>query len=270
MYFPKKFDISRAIELGELIEHAYAHFESFQNGATWEPPPGYTITRELFYQLPAAKSPLKNIKFLNYEFRGILRINKYLASDVPFGYIVKKKNCLYLIFRGTKTVGEWIRDLNIGLVPYVLPEYGKVHEGFLQTYTLFRADIKKSLAEIAGRIQVFVAGHSLGAAVATLAVPDIAATLSRSNITLYTFGSPRIGDSDYAATFNRQFGARSFRIVNTSDLVCSIPLPVQIGYRVGGYFAHVATPVNFTFQANDLEVNHTMKTYLSALRSAMR
>ena len=61
------------------------------------------------------------------------------------------------------------------------------------------------------------------------------------------------------------FGPRSFRIANTCDIVTSIPLPAPIAGIVGGYFSHVDTPVDMTIQKDDLEQNHSMRTYLAAL-----
>ena len=36
MYFPKAFDVERALQLGELIKQAYAQFESFENEQQWK------------------------------------------------------------------------------------------------------------------------------------------------------------------------------------------------------------------------------------------
>jgi hypothetical protein len=48
--------------------------------------------------------------------------------------------------------------------------------------------------------------------------------------------------------------------------VVSIPLPVPFLRFIGGYFTHVDTPVDFTIQKEDLEQNHVISTYLSALK----
>lgn len=87
---------------------------------------------------------------------------------------------------------------------------------------------------------------------------------------LYTFGSPRVGDSTFVQTFNSFFAVKSFRIVNASDMVTEIPFPTPIAGIVGGYFSHVDTPVVSTEQLNDIEDNHDMKTYLSSLEKNKR
>jgi triacylglycerol lipase len=115
------------------------------------------------------------------------------------------------------------------------------------------------------RTKLYVAGHSLGAALTVCAVPDIEASTRCRVEALYTFGSPRVGDDAFVQAFNGAFASRSFRISNTSDIVTSIPLPAPIAGIVGGYFSHVDTPIDMTIQKNDLERNHSMRTYLAAL-----
>jgi hypothetical protein len=34
---------------------------------------------------------------------------------------------------------------------------------------------------------------------------------------------------------------------------------------IGGFFTHVETPIDFTIQEEDLEKNHVIETYLTAL-----
>ncbi|HET6576195.1 MAG TPA: lipase family protein [Fimbriiglobus sp.] len=52
-------------------------------------------------------------------------------------------------------------------------------------------------------VQLYVVGHSLGGAVATLCAYDIACRLPAYNPVLVTFGSPAVGDIDFAIGFNK-------------------------------------------------------------------
>lgn len=156
----------------------------------------------------------------------------------------------------------------IQLAPYLLSNFGKVHDGFLLTDNLFRAEIQETLEKTDRYSPLFIAGHSLGGALATMALPDIGARTGRKAVALYTYGSPRIGDNAFVTAFNDRYGEKSFRIINTSDLVELIPPPAPIAGSLGGFFSHVETPVGFTIQFEDVAKNHDLRTYLSALRDS--
>ncbi|MCX5893209.1 MAG: lipase family protein, partial [Deltaproteobacteria bacterium] len=66
------------------------------------------------------------------------------------------------------------------------------------------------------RRTVWFTGHSLGAALATLAASRYGKVRG-----LYTFGSPRVGDLD----FKQAFLVPTYRFVNHDDLVTRVPPP---------------------------------------------
>jgi len=68
---------------------------------------------------------------------------------------------------------------------------------------------------------VWITGHSLGAALATLAAHRYGAAQ-----VLYSFGSPLVGDAE----FRNRFRATHFRVVNNTDIVTRVP-PEALGYR---------------------------------------
>ncbi|GJP43027.1 hypothetical protein CLOM_g2533 [Closterium sp. NIES-68] len=86
--------------------------------------------------------------------------------------------------------------------------------------------------------RVYLTGHSLGGALSTL----FAYELSQSNLvrdrnihlTMYNYGSPRVGNAAFVARFNAHV-ADSWRIVNRSDIIPTVPK--LMGYR------HVCCPV---------------------------
>jgi pimeloyl-ACP methyl ester carboxylesterase len=259
VYFPKGFDIVAAVELGGLVVQAYDQFDAFENGRPWKLSGEYELLRELRY---AAKGPGG---ILDLDLRSLFGGVKGGEASIPIGFVARRGRRSFVVFRGTKTAKEWTKNFNVNLVPYPLPGYGNAHEGFLRTYLGVQAEIAAALSERGGRGRLYLAGHSLGAALATLALPDIESSLKARVTALYTFGSPRAGDGEFARAFDASFGDRSFRIANCSDVVASIPPPAPLAGFVGGYFAHVDTPVDFDAQANDVEANHAMKTYLAAL-----
>ncbi len=267
MYFPPDFDLERSIELARLVTQAYEQLDAFQNGAPWELKGGYSLVTELVHDSEIPALARLHTQF-ETEIRILRRSRQTKDRAYPVGFVARKGSDVFIAFRGTTTVPEWVRNLNVRLSDYCEKDYGKVHDGFMETYALIRGMVLRVLSPMSPTCRLFVAGHSLGAALGTLALPDIVANTRLRKPVLYTFGSPRVGDSQFCESFNLHFGETSFRIVNTSDVVVSLPLPVPILGVIGGYFSHVEQPIDFTVQRNDLEKNHSMDTYLSSLAAA--
>ena len=64
--------------------------------------------------------------------------------------------------------------------------------------------------------KIWMTGHSLGAALATLAADRYGNVQG-----VYTFGSPRVGDG----AFKKNFEVEAYRIVNNKDIVTRVPPP---------------------------------------------
>jgi triacylglycerol lipase len=265
MYFPKGFNKKLAIELGELVIQAYEQFDKFENGEEWRLSKPYELID--VFQYAVKSDTILGIKIPNYaKIRSFFKQTDKEIVLVPMGFIAKKEHTVFIVFRGTKTPKEWISNLTINMVEYFIPSYGNVHEGFLEVYNSIKETIEKNKDSMTAKSKVFVAGHSLGAALATLSLPDIEINHGKKLNALYTFGSPRVGDDSFVKKFDSIFKNRCYRVVNTSDVVTSIPLPIPIIGSLGGYFSHVDIPVDFTIQSNDISKNHEMDTYIEEIQ----
>lgn len=127
---------------------------------------------------------------------------------------------VFIAYRGTqpKALLDLLADIRFGLVEW--PQGGRVHEGFLASYHSLRDEIDEWLDQ-SGMRALVVTGHSLGAALATLLAS------ARPDADLVTFGSPRVGDAEFASTFASR---RARRYVDCTDQVTAAP-PELIGYR---------------------------------------
>jgi triacylglycerol lipase len=266
MYYPRGFDRRRAIEAAELINQAYAQLSAFKNGEAWSLQGGYTLVRQLQYPRAEAADPRGPVGRLDVELRTSLKARLGNVGDLPIGFIAASGADVFLVFRGTMTTAEWLKDLSIRLAPYRYGVNGNVHEGFARTYGIFRDSIHSALRDLKTGGRLLITGHSLGAGLATLCAPDIATNARFKAPFVYTYGSPRVGDKTFAAGHNELLRDRSFRIANTCDVVTSVPFPSPVLGFLGGYFTHVDTPVDFTTQAEDSEKNHDMGTYIAALK----
>jgi len=98
-----------------------------------------------------------------------------------------------------------------------------VHKGFYNSYLSIARQVNlaaKSLLADCQHCHVYITGHSLGGAIATLAAADLYSVTP--DLTLYTFGSPRVGDLAFATYFDKVV-PDTFRLVHNADLVPHIP-----------------------------------------------
>jgi triacylglycerol lipase len=264
MHFPPGFDLELALGQGRLIEAAYDGFQSLEAGTAWTPPEASRLIREIKYSVIAG-SILDKESPIGHFILKLPVFKERKISEIPIGFVARQGRTIHFIFRGTQTSIEWINNLNAGLEPFFLEDHGSVHEGFLTVYLNIRDQLHAIAQTLGPRHRIHVAGHSLGAALAAFAACDLQGALGLKVASLYTFGAPRMGDNAFATAFNRSFARKSFRIANSCDMVTEVPFPVKFAGFLGGYFAHIDTPVPFTVQENDSIKNHQMATYLAAL-----
>ncbi|KAL4452452.1 hypothetical protein ABPG75_008114 [Micractinium tetrahymenae] len=112
-----------------------------------------------------------------------------------------------------------------------------VHSGFLTAYDSVRPAVLSVLStllegEAPRTWRLFLTGHSLGGALATLCAWDSAHRSWRTQVELevWNFGCPRVGNRAFAEHYNRLVPS-TWRVVNARDTVCTLP-------RLMGY-AHV-------------------------------
>ena len=101
-----------------------------------------------------------------------------------------------------------------------------VHDGFLDQFNEvvydIETNIKNYLSSNKTKKKIVFTGHSLGGALATLASCYFAIVFRDASINCVTFGSPRVGCSNFTNTFNK-YCNKSYRFVNENDPVPSLP-----------------------------------------------
>lgn len=173
---------------------------------------------------------------------------RYLAAlEAPgfprMGYIAQSRTQLIIVFRGTKDAEDLKKDLLVTQTAYpFLPGKGwRTHAGFTELYGLLRPGLRKALAQIKSRKQLYVTGYSLGGALACLCAMDPAVRKTASSVRLYTFGAPRVGNPPFAEALSKRTSS-CVRVVNEGDWVTTMPPEDFLGvrYRHGGrsYLLH--------------------------------
>ena len=114
-----------------------------------------------------------------------------------------------------------------------IPDAGQVSGGFQETYegddtnpieSTILTKLDKLIAT-GNYDSLYITGHSLGAALAVVAFPDLSVNTSISNVFMYNFAGPAVGNSDFTSKYESLYGDNhaSFRVVNTNDLVPKLP-----------------------------------------------
>lgn len=259
--FPAGFDKALALEAAGLVNQAYAEYLAFKaHDPNWR-----------------LQGPYDDIAHFSAEPQGIL--GGLLEKVEPFGFVARKQGTknIFVVFRGTQSPGDLLSDISFTQTSPSWQGWGKVEGGFWKLYRQCSASVINGAKAAGAGANVFVTGHSLGSAMATLAVADLVNAGIASS--LYVFASPRVGDLDFATKFNGSVAAK-WRVTNTEDIVTTVPLATaavgtmaipknlfsaMLDLASQLNFEHVGTPVSFTDHKGSVIGNHGMATYVAAL-----
>jgi kumamolisin len=275
------FDPDAAALYGQFIQVAYSMYDAEPGNLTPTPP-----------KLPAG-----------YELVAWVQMQDFLIGStgpVFYGFVAQNGAKFILAIRGTSNGMEWWDDANaVFKTPFKIPGCGSVGCGFARIYDTLEVierpagaqaavaprslgyvgGFSRQIADLIGRhapataraagfptdASVEIAGHSLGAALATLYAMENARTNNIANPAICTFASPTVGDGEFVSAFNA-LGLTSWRIVNQPDIVPKLP-PEILG------FSHVDTLQQYSSigrVTSSVACWHSLATYLSLLNKALQ
>ena len=135
--------------------------------------------------------------------------------------IIGDDRAVILAFRGTSSLRDARTDMKAQRIKW---KYGHAHAGFLEAWRSIRAPIINALHDYGDNgQQLYVTGHSLGGALATLCAYELELAREFAVANLYTFGSPRVFDRAGAENAARVLRNCSFRVVHSNDIVARLP-----------------------------------------------
>ena len=147
-----------------------------------------------------------------------LRLIKPLSVNATQAYVACNDEFAVLAFRGTEA--DRMKDIRADAkaTQATCPTGERVHSGFMQQYDDISYELETALDDEAVRgMPLFITGHSLGGAVATIAARRLDA--ERLIAACYTFGSPKVGTEAWVT----QIKTPIYRIVNSADPVPIVP-----------------------------------------------
>ncbi|KAK7749772.1 hypothetical protein SLS53_000351 [Cytospora paraplurivora] len=137
---------------------------------------------------------------------------------------------IVVAFRGSSSLRNWIADLDFVKVSCDYTAGCKVHDGFKVSWdeiSEYCFALVEEAFDAHPNYTLVVTGHSLGAAVGTLAAVELRNKGYACD--LYTYGSPRVGNLAFVEYVNSQAGAE-YRVTHYDDPVPRLPPMSLFGY----------------------------------------
>ncbi|KAL1916440.1 uncharacterized protein VTP21DRAFT_5631 [Calcarisporiella thermophila] len=172
--------------------------------------------------------------FQHFELNTYFHTNKYGVN----GYVARDTvgKVIVVGFGGTMSLKNWIENLKLLRVDMPGTEDSQVHLGFWESYLEARPLVLEAVSSLLQQHpdhSILITGHSRGGAIASLCAMDLRASQSiPQEVSLATFGEPRLGDANFANHFDR-LGILSKTFINKRDPVPHVPTLLS-GWRRHG------------------------------------
>lgn len=202
-----------------------------------------------------------------YHLIGEVSANLHNVKSERFGFLIASEQYAILAFRGTSTSMDWVHDFIAQQTEYSpIENVGNTHKGFTDIYLSLREQIFQLLTLIPTDLPLFITGHSLGGALATLAAVDIATNTNFTSPAVYTFGAPRVGDPAFVKYYNRTVPIH-WRFQNKYDIVPHLPTLVYHSPQTEEtyFYLHVKGEVQRSFRYGSVVANHLLSSYFQDL-----
>jgi len=204
--------------------------------------------------LAEASSPTVILSFGKPNDLSLTNIKGFVALDTTRSLVI-------VAFAGSgATIRNWLTDFTFLQVPYTQPGCSScwVHSGFITGWVERRSSIMAAVtAALAAHptYSLVITGHSIGGAVGTLAAAEF--RISGQGVDLYTFGSPAVGNKEFASFVTGQAPSlgENYRVTHVNDPVPQIP-PMWLGYYhlSPEYWLAGGTDVTNEYAAGDVVV----------------
>lgn len=146
----------------------------------------------------------------------------------------------FISVRGSSDINNWISNLDaVFTYPYPDNTIG-VHSGLYSEYNKYKEQMYMFVYGLEYGVKLLLTGHSSGSILVSLLAYDLvnSGLISHSNIDLYTYGSPRMGNKQFMESFISKNISHS-RITYKHDIVPHLPeemlgyihLPHEIWYN---------------------------------------
>ncbi len=193
------------------------------------------IAREVYLkqsndnQVPDEEGILNTLQREDDKFISVSGVDNNSAQAA----VIEHEEYLCMAFRGTNELRDWLDNIDAFGTDAL---FGQFHRGFWKSVE----DVWQPIDEKCRALQqvkrrpIFITGHSLGGAMATIAAARYIHE-DKPFTSVYTFGQPRAMTRDTARIFNMECKQRFFRFHNNNDIVTRVPARLMGYSHVGTY-----------------------------------
>lgn len=207
------------------------------NGSTVMYDPKAAVKYSILSSAAYTEDPQKciNKKLSSEKIELLERIEKKCLNKKVYGTcsaytaISHASKQVFLVYRGSDSTKQVLAELVFTLIrqKVLFMEAGYVSKYFYDAFMNLYPCIKESINETLSKnptYDLLVTGHSLGAAMASLAAVALVKEniINPKRLLLYNFGSPRVGDILYALNHDRLV-PNSYRVVHFDDIIVHFP-----------------------------------------------
>lgn len=202
--------------------------------------------------------------------------NNLFNKDELIGTILEDKDRIVIVFRGTLSIYDVFVDLKQKLIGIQdldsrINKNVKIHLGFynyikrILESILFKIDVlvKKNKTN-----HIFIAGHSLGAALATLITYIVSKRYPSLYIYNYDLASPRVGNQSFVDDYNSQKNITTFSIMNLFDSIPNLP-SLDKKFEHIQCLGKVDGKIIFNSNGHSSEQNHSVFRYYDNIDTAV-
>lgn len=211
------------------------------------------------------RGDLKN--YAHYDQIAFDQVETFEGPQDTQGFVGATDKAIVLAFRGTEPDRwtDWCTDLSsmqkLWLGCQVHTGFSTAHDGVAKHYLELIRKFRTSNQAI------YVTGHSLGGALATLAGKVLATGGEAGDdfkpALIVTFGAPKVGDNQFTSTY----GVVLLRFVHNEDIIPHVP-PLG-SYVDGGSLLYFNADGKLTYNVNDIAtVTNRLKNAVTAIIKA--
>jgi predicted lipase len=194
------------------------------------------------------------------NLKAIYEINNPQTGTEGFITIDNSANIVIVVFTGSQSLIDWLQ--NVQVTRKSLNNGVFIHSGAYESVNSVYSGIKRVLnSKIRCGKKIYITGHSRGGMLASVLTYLLARDYPHhlSQIKVYTFGSPAVGNKKFANFFKN---IESYDVTVIGDIVSYKGCPV---YKLlHSIFGYVKSPnvVYLPYQGN-----HSIKTYINQLKA---